>query len=411
MSNYPKIYSISTVGIRQHGNADFLLHSVRTDFVSGNGFGKSMIADLLQLIFVPLREEWKPGTDGLDDNERKIETIPLQRDWIAHAYCFLNIEKTQGKFLTIGVYIPTNSRMPVRPFIVQQGENFEDKRVPLKTFDRPLIASDFIADNLKIFDLESLKRHLFDNYKLHFKDFYQKDGVNDYFDWLYKNQILPIDLTKETNLKSFAKVLQSFSKAKTLKITDSRSLQNFLFEDNDEIKTTFENKRDELTRHIRDYHKTDEDIKLLKKKQEELGELKATFDKYEDAKKDYLLKNANLLFQEKSKAEKDYNDNEATKTKALGEYNTAKTLYETQCKDLYAQMLEQKEICIEIRSKLEKEQAETGTFDVKKLQIQIQTESADIAKLQNLKPIVDAEISIEKIKEKYSEQETIKEKN
>ena len=93
MSNYPKIYSISTVGIRQHGNTDFLLHSVRTDFVSGNGLGKSMIADLLQLIFVPLREEWKPGTDGLDDNERKIETIPLQRDWITHAYCFLNIEK------------------------------------------------------------------------------------------------------------------------------------------------------------------------------------------------------------------------------------------------------------------------------------------------------------------------------
>lgn len=408
MSNYPKIHSISTVGIRQHGNADFLLHSVRTDFVGNNHLGKSVIADLLQLVFVPLREEWKPGTEGIDD--RKIETIPLQREWISHAYCFLNIEKTQGKFLTIGVYIPTNSRMPVRPFIIQQGENFEDKRIPLKTFNIPLVASNFIADNLKIFDLDNLKRHLFENYKLHFKDFYQKDGITDYFDWLYKNQILPIDLTKETNLKSFAKVLQSFSKAKTLKISDSRSLQNFLFEDNDEIKTTFDNKRDELTRHIRDYHNTDEDIKLLKKKQDELGKLKAIFDKYESSKKDYLLKNANLLLQIKSKAEKDYTENETTKLKALGEYNTAKTLYEIQCKDLYVKMLEQKDICTELRSRFEKEQSEAGTFDITKLQSQIQKESAFIEKLKTLKPINDAELSIEKIKEKFHKQEETKEK-
>jgi len=92
MSNYPKIYSISTVGVRQHENADYLLHNVRTDFTGNNGLGKSLIADLLQLIFVPLRDEWKPGTEGLDKEERKIETIPLERDWISHAYSFLNIE-------------------------------------------------------------------------------------------------------------------------------------------------------------------------------------------------------------------------------------------------------------------------------------------------------------------------------
>lgn len=407
MSSYPKIYSISTVGVRQHGNADFVLHSVRTDFVGNNHLGKSLIADLLQLIFVPLREEWKPGTEGIDD--RKIETIPLNREWIAYAYCFLNIEKTQGKFLTIGVYIPSNSRMPVRPFIVQRGDNFEDKKVPLKTFDHSLIAADFVADNLKIFDLDNIKRHLFETYGLHLKDFYQKDGINDYFDWLYKNQISHINLTKETNLKSFAKVLQSFSKAKTLKITDSKSLQNFLFEDNNEIISTFGNKRDELTRHIRDYHKTDEEIKSLKKKQEELGKLKSTHDKYEDAKKNYLLKNATLFLQIKLRAEKSYYDNETTKIKTLEEYNTAKTLYETQCKGLYATMLRQKEICTEIRKRLEKEQSETGTFDVNRLQTQIQTESAFIGKLKSLKRIIDAEISIEKIKEKCTAQEVIKE--
>jgi hypothetical protein len=408
MNNYPKIYSISTVGIRQHGNADFLLHSVRTDFTGNNGLGKSLIADLLQLIFVPLREEWKPGTEGLDANERKIETIPLSRNWISHAYCFLNIEKSQGKFITVGVYIPTNSRLPVRPFIIQQGANFEDKKVPLKPFDRPLVAADFIAGNLKIYDIKDFSRHLFETFGLYLQDFYQKDGINEYFDWLYKNQILPIDLTRETNLKSFAKVLQSFSKAKTLKITDSKSLQNFLFEDNDEIKSTFENKRDELTRHIRDYHRTDEDIKLLKKKQTELGKLKIIFDRYEESKKNYLLKNANLLWQLKSKAEKEYNDNETAKTNSLSEYNKAKELYEQQCQKLYAKMLEQKAICSKIRENLEKEQSETGTFDTKKLQEQIQKESTFVEKLKTLQPIIDTEKTIEKVKEKFDEQEEIK---
>src|SRR5665647_997511 len=127
MSNYPKIYSISTVGIRQHDNADYMLHSVRTDFTGNNGLGKSIIADLLQLIFVPLRDEWKSGTEGLDKDKRKIDSIPLEKDWIQFAYSFLNIEKTKGKFLTIGVFIPNTSRVPVRPFIIQQGEDFETK--------------------------------------------------------------------------------------------------------------------------------------------------------------------------------------------------------------------------------------------------------------------------------------------
>lgn len=402
MSNYPKIYSISTVGIRQHGNTDLLLHPVRTDFVGNNHLGKSLIADLLQLVFVPLRDEWKPGTEGLV--ERKIETMPLDRAWIKHAYCFLNIEKSKGKFLTIGICISTN-RIPVKPFIIQQGDNFEDKKVPLKPFDHPLIANDFVADNLSIFDLTDLKRHLFDTQKLYLKDL----SVTDYHDWLYKNYILPIDLTRENNLKSFAKVLQSFSKAKTLNITNSSSLQKFLFDDNDEIKKTFEEKKEELSRHISDYHKTDNDIKLLKKKQDELGKLKVIFDKYETAKKNYLLKNANLLLKIKSEAEKEYNANETTKKESFAKYEKAKQEYEKQSIDLYAKMLEQKAICNIIRNNLEKEQSETGTFDVNKTQEQIQNDSAFIQKLKTLKPIIEKYQSVEEIQKQLEEQEKIKE--
>ena len=316
MSNYPKLYSISTVGIRQHENADYLLHAVRTDFTGNNGLGKSLIADLLQLIFIPLREEWKSGTEGLDEKDKKIETIPLERDWIKHAFCFLNIEKSKGKFLTIGVYISRAQRVPVRPFIIQQGEDFENKKILLKPFEQILTSNDFIGENLHIYDLPELKRHLYDKYKIHFKDFYQRENVNDYFDLLFKNQILPFDLAKETNLKSFAKVLQSFSKAKTLKITDSKSLQNFLFEDDDDIKTTFDNQKEVLNQHIRDFHRTELEIKTLEERQRRLSSLKTTHINYIKIKESYLSKKAHLLSKKSEEALKAYTTNEANKNNA-----------------------------------------------------------------------------------------------
>ena len=50
--SYPRIYSLSTVGILKHYIHDYLFHPTRTDFVGANGVGKSIIADLLQMIFV-----------------------------------------------------------------------------------------------------------------------------------------------------------------------------------------------------------------------------------------------------------------------------------------------------------------------------------------------------------------------
>ncbi len=91
MSNYPRIYSLSTAGIRQHNNADYLLHPIRTDFTGDNGLGKSVIADLMQLIFIPKRYMWKPGTEGVGKNDRKIEGIPLNKDYVEHGYTFINI--------------------------------------------------------------------------------------------------------------------------------------------------------------------------------------------------------------------------------------------------------------------------------------------------------------------------------
>jgi len=78
-TTFPRIYSLCTVGVRQHHNSEYLFHPVRTDFTGGNGLGKSIIADLMQLIIVPRRDMWKPGTEGIGKDERRVEGIPLNR--------------------------------------------------------------------------------------------------------------------------------------------------------------------------------------------------------------------------------------------------------------------------------------------------------------------------------------------
>ena len=52
MKSYPYIHSLSTIGLIHHYNNDYVFNRFRTDFTGDSGTGKSMIADLLQLIFV-----------------------------------------------------------------------------------------------------------------------------------------------------------------------------------------------------------------------------------------------------------------------------------------------------------------------------------------------------------------------
>jgi len=287
MDNYPRIYSINTVGIRQHYNSDYLLHPIRTDFTGRNGVGKSIIADLLQLIFIPKRDDWKSG--GTDDssgkNLRKIETIPLQRNYIQFAYAFVNIEKSKGRFVTIGVYIPRNTT-PLRPFIVSANPDVEN----IKSYSKPLFSSDFIGTDNQVLNItnEEVARHLHSKHDLFLHSFYQNDGIIKYHSLLYNNLILDIDLTKQSNYQSFAKVLQSFARAKTLNISKSASLKEFLFEDNAFIKKLFDDQKVELIDRMKQYRETDNQIQLLSLKQNALAELKKLETNQSEAFLNYL---------------------------------------------------------------------------------------------------------------------------
>ena len=49
---YPRIFSLSTIGLIHHYNVDYIFHPFRTDFSGESGIGKTTVANLLQLIFV-----------------------------------------------------------------------------------------------------------------------------------------------------------------------------------------------------------------------------------------------------------------------------------------------------------------------------------------------------------------------
>jgi DNA repair protein SbcC/Rad50 len=99
--SYPRIHSISSVGIRNHVNINLLVHEMRTDFTGQSGSGKSLVgADIPQLILTAGRF-YKSATKPKGNVSRDYNTLPL-KDF---GYCFMNIETKRHCYITIGVLI------------------------------------------------------------------------------------------------------------------------------------------------------------------------------------------------------------------------------------------------------------------------------------------------------------------
>ncbi|MEQ9299647.1 MAG: hypothetical protein RIF33_13825 [Cyclobacteriaceae bacterium] len=99
MKQFPRIYSLSTLGLIHHQEFDYEFHPLRTDFIGESGSGKSMIGDLLQLIFVG-SEAFESATTGMD--HRKPSGMVLEHKkgkGTDFAYAFLNIETSLSKWL------------------------------------------------------------------------------------------------------------------------------------------------------------------------------------------------------------------------------------------------------------------------------------------------------------------------
>lgn len=279
-NNFPRIYSLSTIGIKQHFNADYLFHPYRTDFSGDSGSGKSMIADIIQLILVG-SGEFKSATDANKDRDVKGMLSASTGKLSSRGYVFLNVEVSPKKYIVIGTYIESTSNA-AEMFIIQNGYDWES----LTPLNMPVFTKDFIVND-KIETLNNLCEKI---------DFARIKSFKRrvYHQILYNNEILSLDLTKDETLKTYANILRSFSRGKGFK-TESENLKKFLFGD-DEQNIIMEKYREEVGNISNDFHehkRYQEEIDLINKKQ---SSLKNTLDKskiYKSTYSEFLFKRYN----------------------------------------------------------------------------------------------------------------------
>lgn len=222
MKDYPRIHSLSTLGIIHHHDNDYLFHPLRTDFMGDSGCGKSIIADLLQLIFVGSGAFKSSTATVKEKREPNGLAIITPGKGSNIAYAFLNIETAKEKYIVIGTCIESTNKH-TRPFIIQASTEIENEE--LLPIQIPLKTTDFKKGN-SICEPEELYE-LMDEKQLVFKIW---ERCTTYHSILSKHHILPLNLAASNKkLNDYAKIIQSFSRGKTLDTQKSKSLLDFLF--------------------------------------------------------------------------------------------------------------------------------------------------------------------------------------
>ncbi|MCU4577974.1 hypothetical protein KTJ34_11085 [Acinetobacter courvalinii] len=279
-NNYPRIYSLSTIGIKQHYNADYLFHSYRTDFSGESGSGKSMIADMIQLILIG-SSEFQSATDGNKNRDVKGMLLGTKGKISSRGYIFLNVEVKPKKYIVIGAYIESTSNI-AEMFIIQNGYNWET----LTPLDNPIFTKELIIND-KVEILNSLCEKI-EFAKL--KSFRRKN----YHQILYDNEILSLDLTKEETLKAYASILRSFSRGKGFK-KESENLKKFLFGENEAniIKAKYDEEIKNITNDFYEHKRYIDEIKLINEKQNLLKNVLEKNKHYKSKYHEYLIKRYN----------------------------------------------------------------------------------------------------------------------
>jgi hypothetical protein len=250
-----------------------------------SGSGKSIIADLLQLIFVG-STAFKSATATLKDKrdpDGLVLTTPGKGTNIG--YAFLNIESEKEQYITIGAYFESTNK-GTKPFIVQSSTEIENgKLVPMHI---PLKASDF-KDGDDVYDLDELI-DVFDERQLVFEKW---ERISYYQRILYNNDILPLDLaSNDKTLNDYAKIIQSFSRGRTLDTQKSKSLLDFLFgqEKGKELYDKYTHIVKELKHTIAAYGQNLNAIESLTNKYKRVCSLKTSLETQKSTEKEYLTK-------------------------------------------------------------------------------------------------------------------------
>ncbi|MBW4360577.1 hypothetical protein [Flavobacterium taihuense] len=289
-NNFPRIYSLSTIGIKQHLNADYLFHPYRTDFSGESGSGKSMVADIIQLILIG-SGEFKSATDGNKQRDVKGMLLDLKGKASSRGYVFLNIEVRSNSYVTIGAYIESTSNV-AEMFIIQNGYDWED----LSPMSDPIMTKDLIIED----KIETIN-NLCDKFnKARMKVFNRKK----YHHILYSNDILSLDLTKDETLRTYANILRSFSRGKGFKV-ESESIKKFLFGD-EEQNSIMQRYSDEVNNINNDFHehrRFQEEIELINEKENLLKVVVEKNKNFKTLYSEYLIKRFNYWTTEQNNAQ------------------------------------------------------------------------------------------------------------
>lgn len=289
-NNFPRIYSLSTIGIKQHFNADYLFHPYRTDFSGESGSGKSMVADIIQLILIG-SSEFKSATDGNKQRDVKGMLLDLKGKASSRGYVFINIEVRNKRYITIGAYIESTSNV-AEMFIIQNGYDWED----LSPMSSPILAEHLIIDH-KIDTIGNLCDK-FD--KARMKVFSRKK----YHHVLYSNDILSLDLTKDETLRTYGSILRSFSRGKGFKV-ESESIKKFLFGDEEQngIMQRYTEEVSNINNDFHEHKRFQEEIELIHEKETHLKTVVEKNKTFRTLYSEYLIKRFNYWKTIKSSAE------------------------------------------------------------------------------------------------------------
>lgn len=277
-NNFPRIYSLSTIGIKSHFNCDYKFHPLRTDFSGESGSGKSMVADMIQLILVG-PAAYKSSTEGNKERTAAGMVIESKGKLFGLGYIFLNIEVSPKKFVVLGSYIEQSSKHIV-PFIIQAGLDWESNLSPLP---RPVFYADLIFDN-HVLPIESLGEKLEGSYIKSFT-------ARKYHSLLYENGLLSIDLSQsKKTLDAFASIYRSFARGRGFK-KDSESLKNFLFGDEDEtnLLNKFKEEVKSINEDFHEHRRYKSEIEIIGKKQGLVSDILAKRKDFKQKEENYLV--------------------------------------------------------------------------------------------------------------------------
>lgn len=282
MKQYPRIHSLSTLGLIHHQEFDYLFHPFRTDFIGESGSGKSMIADLIQLIFVG-SDAFESATKATGKREPEGMVLTEGGHNKTMGYALLNIEMQPQRYLVAGAYIETGNKN-VQAFIIQQG--FEKNEIVY--LDKPILHKDLVEDD-NILPLDQLKDILTERGL-----FCQSwSRLKKYHELLYKQNILPIDLSaSDRQLKDYAEILQSFSRGKLLDTQKSSSLKEFLFgrDTANSIYETYKAAVKDMEATIGEYGSNLQEIARVTEKEAALLSLKKSRDERDQYQKKWIDK-------------------------------------------------------------------------------------------------------------------------